>query len=219
MESYKDQENTGGNELILPVVIEAGSLICINDILRVIPRALIKYFDKEHYDDGLIPEQDFLEWLSDGGIVDLRVNDNGKYEKSSDHVSIECLGHLLSIEPVYLAEKPPANLLNLEKYFAGKESIKENVPSLDFEPFKIPLASIVASPASHNSSEELLNQVCFTVGSIFFSLQEDEIKEWRENDFRVEVFLENDININSNTRVLTTIEETGRIASTGFWID
>jgi hypothetical protein len=219
MESYQNGENEEGQELILPVVIDAGSIASIEDILRIIPRALIKYFDEEYSDDGLFPEQDFLEWLSDGGIVDLRIQNDTEYKEDQDQVTIECLGHTLIIEPVTLAEKIPRRILKLKKYFEEHRGINENTISLHTEAFKVPLASIVASPASHTSNEELLNQVCFAVSSIFFTLQEQEIKEWRDNDFRVEVFLEDDITINSNTRVLSTIEETGRIASTGFWID
>lgn len=219
MESYQDDQNEEGQELVLPVVINANSIVAIEDILRVIPRALIKYFDEEYHDDGLFPEQDFLEWLSDGGIVDLRVIEDPESHKAENQVVVECLGHSLIIEPVTLAEKIPHRIMQLKKYFSCKQVINETTVPLHAEAFKVPLASIVASPASLNNDEELLNQVCFSVSSIFFSLQEDERVEWKNNDFRVEVFLEDDIIINSNTRVLTTIEETGRISSTGFWIE
>lgn len=219
MESYKEEENEPGQELVLPVVIKSDAIIPLDNILKVIPRALIKYFDEEYHEQGLMSEQDFLEWLSEGSIVDVRIADNDEYNESKYHLCVECLGNTLIIEPVEILSELPESFLKLKKYFGSEKAIDEETLSLHSDAFEIPLASVVASPSSHSSDEELLNQICFTTSSIFFTLQEEERKQWRKNDFRVEVFLENDIIVNSNTRVLSTIEETGRIASTGFWID
>lgn len=219
MESYRDEEDEAGQELVLPVVLNSDAMISIDNILKVIPRALIKYFDEEYHDEGLISEQDFLEWLSDGSIVDVRISENGEYNESKHHLCVECLGNTLIIEPVAIISEMPEEFLKLKKYFNGTKVMNEDTLSIHSEAFQVPLASVVASPASHSSDEELLNQICFTTSSIFFALQAEEREEWRKNDFRVEVFLENDIIVNSNTRVLSTIEETGRIASTGFWVD
>lgn len=222
MESYQE-ETEEEQALTLPVIIEHGALNSIDDVLRILPRALAEYFSKEANDAGRMPEQDLLEWLSDGGKIDLRLSAeklNSKILKNSQ-VAVETLGHTVIFEDVVITENLPLWVKTLPKHFVAEnrpeKSNRTSSPAM--ESFAVPLVSIVADPSGQDSTEELLNQVCFTMGSIFFTLDEDELTAWEANNFRVEVFLEEDIKPNANVRVMTSIEETGGVISTGFWID
>lgn len=221
MESYDSQEHVE-DALIMPIVVSAETYIPDEDLFSAIGTGIIKYFEKEYFEDGHLPEQIFLEWLSDGAKIDLRIADDSTYYRNANEnqVKITSKVYNLTFEPVNTMEELSHSFTSLAEYPYGQPIEGENQPSsFNLSDFKVPLISIVVSEKETEGFQDILDQVSFTVSSIYFSLGSQDVENWRENNFKVEVFLEKELFAPHNSRVLTAKEETGGIASAGFWIE
>jgi hypothetical protein len=219
MESYDAQENVE-DALIMPIVVSAETYIPDEELFSAIGTGIIKYFEKEYFEDGHLPEQIFLEWLSDGAKIDLRLAKDATYYRNANEnqVSITSKVYNLTFEPVNTLGELSHSFTSLPEYPYG-EPVEGEAPSLNLSEFKVPLISVVVSEQETEGFQDILDQVSFTVSSIYFSLGSQDVENWRENNFKVEVFLEKELLAPHNSRVLTVKEETGGIASAGFWIE
>lgn len=224
MESYHEDEVDPDERLILPIVI-FGNRVSREKVFTAVPRALLQYLDQENNDLGLMDEQTFLEWLSDGSQIELRYSPKKYHDEENDDslVSFIAQGVNMTIEPVTTPDKFSDDVNSFSAYFEGDNPVNEEDWSISeddaLDPFSVPLASVVISPLCHEEDKDILDQICFNVSSIFFSLSDTGKDEWKDNGFRVEVFLEDAIRVSSNSRVMNTVEETGMISSTAFWIE
>lgn len=220
MESYDAQENVE-DVLIMPIVVSAETYIPDEDLFSAIGTGIIKYFEKEYFEDGHLPEQIFLEWLSDGAKIDLRLAKDASYYRNANEnqVSVTSKVYNLTFEPVNTLSELSHSFTSLPEYPYGHPVEGDGPAGPSLPEFKVPLISIVVSENETEGFQDVLDQVSFTVSSIYFSLGSMDVENWRENNFKVEVFLEKELSAPHNSRVLTVKEETGGIASAGFWIE
>lgn len=216
-----DPQEYEDDMLIMPIVMPAEPSIPNENLFVVLATSIIRYFDEEYFEDGHLPEQIFLEWLSDGAKIDLRTAANKNYYRNANEnqTRVNCGEYALTFEPVTVLNEASHSFSSLPSYHPGQVQASTPAHLIAPDDFTVPLISIVINDQEAGSFQEILDQVAFTVSSIYFSLGTEEMEQWRENNFRVEVFLEKNFPIPTNSRVLNTHEETGGIVSAGFWID